>query len=276
MTTERTISRVAGRAHDAIRPLTLEPSPSKWAEGSVLISLGDTKVLVTASVERRVPPFLVGSGRGWLTAEYAMLPRATSSRSPREVSKGRPTGRSAEIQRLIGRSLRAAIDLTLMPEKTLTLDCDVLQADGGTRTTSITGAYVATALALGKLYLAGDLERWPLRDPVAAISVGLVGGTALLDLDSAEDQSAEADVNVVGTASGELVEIQGTGETRSFRRDELDRLIDLANGGIAQLVAAQRTCLQPLLAEVELVKARGGRRRENAKPKDERNLWGRP
>lgn len=271
-----TIPRVAGRAHDAMRPLIIEVSPSKWAEGSVLISLGDTKVLVTASVERRVPPFLIGSGKGWLTAEYAMLPRATSSRSPREVTKGRPNGRSAEIQRLIGRSLRAAIDLDQFPERTLTLDCDVLQADGGTRTTSITGAYVATALALGKLYLAGDIERWPLREPVAAISVGLVSGAPLLDLDSAEDQAAEADVNVVATASGELVEIQGTGETRSFRRAELDRLIDLGLAGIAQLAEAQRGVLATLLAEVEMVRSRGGNRRPPAKPKNERDLWGRP
>jgi ribonuclease PH len=271
-------SRAHARAVDALRPVRIELSPSKWAEGSVWIALGDTQVLVTASIERRVPPFLVGSGKGWLTAEYAMLPRATSSRSPREVTKGRPSGRSAEIQRLIGRGLRAAIDLDRFAERTLTLDCDVLQADGGTRTTSITGAYIASALALSKLYLAGDLAHWPLRDPVAAISVGLVSGRPLLDLDSAEDQAAEADMNVIGTASGELVEVQGTGEKRSFRRDELDQLIDLAQHGIAELVAAQRNCLADVLAEVAIVRERhaSGARREPAKPKDEKGLWGRP
>jgi ribonuclease PH len=232
-------------------------------------------VLVTASVEARVPGFLVGSGRGWLTAEYSMLPRATSTRSQREVAQGRPSGRTAEIQRLIGRGLRAAIDLGALGERTLTLDCDVLQADAGTRTAAVTGGWVATVLALSKLYLAGDLAAWPVVAQVAAVSAGVVGGRALLDFDAAEDQAAEVDVNVVGTVDGRLVEVQGTGERRVFARGELDRVLDLALAGIATLGAAQRAALGDRLAAVEEVRQRGGRRAPAA-PKNERELWGPP
>jgi ribonuclease PH len=266
-----TVRRVDGRAADALRPVTIEAGAMKYAEGSALIRVGDTHVLVSASVEPRVPPFLIGSGKGWMTAEYAMLPRATSTRSQREVTKGRQSGRSAEIQRLIGRSLRATVDLGALGERTLTLDCDVLQADGGTRTASITGAYVAAAMALARLYLQGDIKSWPLRQQVAAVSVGLVGGNALLDLDAPEDQAAEVDMNVVGTASGKLVEVQGTGERRVFERAEHDRLIDLALAGIAALCAEQNAVLAERLGEVEALRARGPRK--PAPAKDERAMW---
>src|SRR5690606_29042223 len=235
---------------DALRPTTIEIDVSKWAEGAALIATGDTRVLVTASVENRVPGFLAGSGRGWLTAEYSMLPRATSTRSTREVAQGRPSGRTAEIQRLIGRALRAALDPTALGERTVTVDCDVLQADAGTRTAAVTGGWVATALALSRLYLSGDLPGWPLANQVAAVSVGLVGGVALLDLDSAEDQSAEVDVNVVASVDGRLIEVQGTGERRSFERAELDRVLDLALAGIVRLGEAQRAAVAERLAAV--------------------------
>jgi ribonuclease PH len=267
-------NRPQGRAADALRPLRIETGVLKFAEGSALIEIGDTRVLVAASVENRVPPFLRDSGRGWLTAEYAMLPRATHTRNSREVSQGRPSGRTAEIQRLIGRSLRAAVNLSLLPERTLTLDCDVLQADGGTRTAAVTGAYVAAALALSRLLLTGDIAAWPLTAQVAAISVGIVGGVPLLDLEYVEDQVAEVDMNVVGTADGGLVEVQGTGEKRSFRRGEMDALIDLAMQGIARLAEAQSEALAPAMADVAAVQAKGQRRQ--APPKSEKDLWGRP
>jgi ribonuclease PH len=266
--------RAGGRAADALRPTTIELDVSKWAEGAALIATGDTRVLVTASVENRVPGFLAGSGRGWLTAEYSMLPRATSTRNPREVAKGRPTGRTAEIQRLIGRGLRAAIDTSLLGERTLTLDCDVLQADAGTRTAAVTGGWVAAALALSRLYLAGDLPGWPLIAQVAAVSVGIVGGVPLLDLDSSEDQSAEVDVNVVATTQGHFIEVQGTGEKRAFDRAELDRVLDLALAGITRLGEAQRAAVAERLAAVEERRARG--RRPPAEPRRERDLWGPP
>jgi len=269
-----TVRRAAGRAADALRPVSIEPSPLKYPEGSALIQVGDTRVLVAATVESRVPSFLSGSGRGWLTAEYAMLPRATSTRSQREVNQGKPSGRSAEIQRLIGRSLRAAVDLTALADKTLTLDCDVLQADGGTRTAAITGAYVAAALACAKLFLSGDLLRWPLAAQVAAISVGIVGDVPLLDLDAPEDQSADADMNVVATVDGRLIEIQGTGEKRPFERAEMDRLLDLAFGGIRTLGALQDAVLASTMAEVRDVQSKG--KRLKAPPKNEKDLWGRP
>ncbi|HEY8142216.1 MAG TPA: ribonuclease PH [Kofleriaceae bacterium] len=272
-TATTTVRRIDGRAADETRPVRIEVEVSKYAEGSALIRMGDTHVLITASVESRVPPFLAGSGKGWMTAEYAMLPRATSSRSQREVTKGRPAGRSAEIQRLIGRSLRAAVDLVGLGERTLTLDCDVLQADGGTRTASITGAYVAAALACARLYLQGDLKAWPLREQVAAVSVGLVGGVPLLDLDAPEDQAAEVDFNVVGTAQGALIEVQGTGERRSFARRELDQLLDLGLAGIQRLAAAQNDALAPHLGEVEALRQRGAGGRRSAPAKDERDLW---
>jgi ribonuclease PH len=267
--------RSHGRAADALRPCRIEIDALKFAEGSALIELGDTRVLVAASVETRVPAFLRDSGRGWVTAEYSMLPRATHTRAAREVSQGRPSGRTAEIQRLIGRSLRAVVDTTAIPDRTLTLDCDVLQADGGTRTAAVTGAYVAMALALGRLLLTDDIKTWPLSDQLAAVSVGIVGGVPLLDLEYEEDRDAEVDMNVVATAGGAIVEVQGTGERRSFQRQEMDALLDLALRGIAELAAAQQAALQPILQAVAEVRARGGQRRQ-AQPKPERDLWGPP
>ncbi len=274
MTTTATIERPHGRAANALRPVEIELGAMKFAEGSALIAVGDTRVLVSASIENRVPSFLVGSGRGWATAEYAMLPRATPTRSTREVSRGRPAGRSAEIQRLIGRSLRAVVDLGAFPDRTLILDCDVLQADGGTRTAAITGAYVAAAQAFGQLFLTGDIGRWPIQEPMAAISVGILEGVPLLDLAAAEDSAAEVDMNVVATHGGRIIEVQGTGEKRSFTRAELDALLDLALAGISELAGHQRRALATTLAEVESVAAKGSRRPAPAKP--EKELWGEP
>jgi ribonuclease PH len=264
--------RPDGRPLDALRPVRIETGVLKFAEGSVLISLGDTRVLVAASVENRVPPFKKDSGEGWLTAEYSMLPRSTHTRNQREI--GKPSGRTAEIQRLIGRSLRAAVDLTALPDRTLTLDCDVIQADGGTRTAAVTGAYVASVLALSRLAMTRDIAVWPIRDPIAAVSVGIVGGVPRLDLEYVEDQVAEVDMNVVATASGALVEIQGTGEKRAFRREEMDALLDLAFKGIGELAAAQNAVLAPTLEEVAQALSRD--RRKPAAPKSEKDLWGRP
>jgi ribonuclease PH len=272
--TSNTVRRPNGRAAGALRPLRIQPGAMKFAEGSVLIEIGDTRVLVAASVENRVPGFLKDSGRGWMTAEYSMLPRATHTRSQREVNQGKPSGRTAEIQRLIGRSLRAAFDLSALPDRTLAIDCDVIQADGGTRTAAVTGAYVAATLACAQLLLTGDIQSWPVVDQIAAVSVGLVGGAPLLDLEYVEDQVAEVDMNVVGTAAGALVEIQGTGEKRPFRREEMDAMTDLAFQGIRELVAAQNEVLAPTLEQVRHVLARGNRK--PAPPKSEKNLWGRP
>jgi ribonuclease PH len=270
---ESVVQRPSGRAADALRPLQLSIGELKFAEGSALLSLGDTRVLAAASVETRVPPFLAGSGRGWVTAEYAMLPRATQTRNAREVAKGRPTGRTSEIQRLIGRSLRAVVDTAALGERTVTVDCDVLQADGGTRTASVTAGYVALAAALAKLVLEGDLPKLPLLEPVAAVSVGIVRGVPALDLEYVEDQEAEVEMNVVATGSGQLVEVQGTGERRGFARAELDALIDLALLGIGKLLAAQQAALAPLLAQVEEVQ---GKPRARKDPKREKDLWGPP
>jgi ribonuclease PH len=274
MTEDKKLARAGGRRADALRPVTIELGVNKFAEGSALVAFGDTRVLVTATLERRVPNWLADSGKGWLTAEYAMLPRATEKRTSREVTQGRPAARSQEIQRLIGRSLRAAVDLRALVDRTLTIDCDVLQADGGTRTAAITGAYVAVVAALARGFLAGDLAAWPLAAQVTAVSVGLVSGVPLLDLDYSEDSAAEVDLNVVGTPDGELVELQGTGEGRRFRRGELDAMLDLALGGLGELAAVQSRVLAPTLAEVAAVQARG--RRTPAAPKDEKGLWGRP
>jgi ribonuclease PH len=266
--------RPGGRAADALRPVRIEPGASKYAEGSALIEMGDTRVLVAASVERRVPPFLRDTGTGWVTGEYAMLPRATHTRSAREVTRGRPSGRTAEIQRLIGRSLRSVTDLSALGESTVTVDCDVLQADGGTRTAAITGAYVALAQALAGMLLAGDISRWPLARQVAAVSVGVVGGVPVLDLEYVEDSEAEVDMNVVATTDGSLIEVQGTGERRSFSRQEMDRLIDLALSGIARLGEIQSQVLAGTRADVEAVLQKGSR--TPAQPKDEGELWGKP
>jgi ribonuclease PH len=223
-----------------MRPVEILPGYLKTAEGSALIKLGNTEVLCAATVEDSVPQFLRNSGKGWVTAEYSMLPRATSRRTPREVSKGRPSGRTHEIQRLIGRSLRAVVDMAALGERTITLDCDVLQADGGTRTASITGAFVALALALGQLVKFGQLKALPLRDYVAATSVGLVGGAPMLDLCYEEDSQADVDMNVVMTGGGRFIEVQATAEHRPFDDGQMQELMTLARGGIAQLVDVQK------------------------------------
>jgi ribonuclease PH len=274
MTDPQPLHRRGGRAADALRPVRIEVGAMKYAEGSALVEFGDTRVLVAASVENRVPPFLKDSGLGWVTAEYAMLPRATLTRSQREVSRGRPAGRSAEIQRLIGRSLRAVVDRAAFPERSVAIDCDVLQADGGTRTAAVTGAYVALAQAFARMLLAGDVAAWPLRRPMAAVSAGIVAGRALLDLDYDEDSGAEVDLNVVADAAGSIIEIQGTGEARSFQRSELDALVDLALKGIGELVEHQRAALAPTMDEVAAVLRKGSRR--PAPAKDEKDLWGAP
>jgi len=216
---------------------------TRHAEGSVLMTMGDTQVLCTASVLDKVPPFLKGQGKGWVTAEYGMLPRSTHTRSDREAARGKQSGRTLEIQRLIGRSLRAVFDLEALGERTLHLDCDVLQADGGTRCASITGAWVAAALAVEKLMKSGALARSPILDHVAAVSVGVVGDSCLLDLDYVEDSGCGADVNVVMTGSGRFVEVQGTAEGQTFGREELGRLLDLAEAGISELIAAQKAAV---------------------------------
>ncbi|MEM9290747.1 MAG: ribonuclease PH [Acidobacteriota bacterium] len=273
MTRTQRCTRPEGRALDAMRPVQLELNAQRHAEGSTLIRMGGTHVLVAVSVENGVPPFKRDSGSGWLTAEYAMLPRATHTRSRRDISRGKVPGRSAEIQRLIGRSLRAVVDFEALGERTLTVDCDVLEADGGTRTAAITGAYVAVAQAAASLLLQGDIQRWPLTHQVAAISVGLVDDEARLDLEFVEDQAAQVDLNVVGTGDGELVEVQGTAEGRPFRRSELDTMLELAVTGIDQLLKAQRRALEPVMEEVRELNAR---HRRTAPPKDEGSLWGPP
>ncbi|GAC1340725.1 MAG: ribonuclease PH [Candidatus Dormibacteria bacterium] len=228
---------------DELRPTTIETGAVAYAEGSALISVGDTRVLCAASVEESVPRFRKGGGQGWLTAEYAMLPRATQTRNDRDSRKGRTDGRVTEIQRLIGRSLRAAVDLSALGERSIILDCDVLQADGGTRTASITGAYVALALAVEKLRAAGVLSGEPLRAPVAAVSVGIVAGEARLDLCYLEDHVAGTDMNVVGTDDGRYIELQGTAEAEPFSRSEMDSLLGLAQQGLAQLFQLQREAI---------------------------------
>src|ERR1700744_6200970 len=233
------MTRPSGRAPDELRRVSFERRFAKHAEGSVLIEFGDTQVLCTASVEETIPPFLRGKGQGWVTAEYGMLPRSTHTRSAREAAKGKQTGRTQEIQRLIGRSLRAVTDLKALGERTVTIDCDVLQADGGTRTASITGGFVALADACEKLIARKAIAASPLHGQIAAISVGIYNGTPVLDLDYAEDSSAETDMNVVMNSGGGFVEVQGTAEGHAFRRHELDQLLDLATHGIAQLHAAQ-------------------------------------
>jgi ribonuclease PH len=226
-----------------MRAVELVTGYSRHAEGSVLVQFGDTRVLCTASVEERVPAFLKGQQQGWVTAEYGMLPRSTHTRTDREAARGKQSGRTLEIQRLIGRSLRSVVDLASLGERTLTVDCDVLQADGGTRTAAITGGYVALVLAADKLLAAGTLEKNPLHGQIAAVSVGIVGGIPVLDLDYAEDAEAETDMNVVMNEAGAFVEVQGTAEGHAFQRGELDRLLDLAAVGIKRLLAAQTAAL---------------------------------
>ncbi len=238
-----TFQRTQGRAANELRPVKLTRDFTAHAEGSVLVEFGGTRVLCTASVEDRVPPFLKGKGEGWVTAEYGMLPRATHTRSDREAARGKQSGRTQEIQRLIGRSLRAVFDLKALGERTITLDCDVLQADGGTRTAAITGACVAAHDAISKLLAAGKLDRTPLRGFVAAVSVGIVQGTPLLDLEYVEDSACDTDMNVVMTGAGQFIEIQGTAEGEAFSRVEMNNLLDLADAGIRQLLVAQKTAL---------------------------------
>jgi ribonuclease PH len=235
--------RTNGRAADELRPIRLTRGFTRHAEGSVLVEFGETRVLVTASVDDGVPSFLRGKGEGWVTAEYGMLPRATHSRTAREAARGRQTGRTLEIQRLIGRSLRAVVDLRALGERTVTLDCDVLQADGGTRTASITGAYVALADAMAALTGRRAIAASPLHGQVAAVSVGIVAGEPVVDLDYAEDSPAETDRNVVMNNGGAFVEIQGTAEGHAFRRHELDALLDLAARACQRLFAAQLEAL---------------------------------
>jgi ribonuclease PH len=241
--TGTTAARPSGRAPDQLRSITFEPGYAKHAEGSCFVRFGDTHVICTASVEETVPPFLRNSGRGWVTAEYGMLPRSTKERTPRESMAGRPSGRTQEIQRLIGRSMRAIVDLEALGERTVTIDCDVLQADGGTRTASITGAYVALADACEALRVRRQLERAPLHGQVAAVSVGIVGGIPMLDLDYSEDSQAETDMNVVMNNGGAFIEVQGTAEGHAFRRHELDALLNLAAAGIGELCALQAQAL---------------------------------
>ena len=235
--------RTQGRAANALRPVRLTRHYTRHAEGSVLVEFGDTRVLCTASVEEKVPPHKRGSGQGWVTAEYGMLPRATNTRSDREAARGKQSGRTQEIQRLIGRSLRAVTRLDGLGERQVILDCDVLQADGGTRTASITGAYAALHQALAKLVAAGELPRLPLREPVAAISCGIVGDLAVLDLDYAEDSGAKADANFVLSASGGIVEVQVTAEETPIDGAQFEALRALAVKGVAELVALQRQAL---------------------------------
>ena len=232
-----------GRLPNQLRPVRITREFTKHAEGSVLIEFGDTRVLCTASLEEKVPPHQKGTGEGWVTAEYGMLPRATHTRSAREAAKGKQSGRTQEIQRLIGRSLRAVFDLRLLGERTLTLDCDVLQADGGTRTASITGAFVAAHDAIHQLLAEGKLERSPIVHPVAAISVGIVQGVPVLDLDYVEDSGCDTDMNVVMTGAGHYVEVQGTAEGAAFSRDEMNQLLLLADEGISELLALQKAAL---------------------------------
>src|SRR3954447_23762341 len=235
----RTENRSAGQ----LRRTSITPNYLMTAEGSVLIEAGFTRVLCAATIENTVPPFLRNTGKGWVTAEYSMLPRATSTRTPREVTKGRPSGRTHEIQRLIGRSLRAAVDLTLLGERSVIIDCDVLQADGGTRTASVTGAYVALAIALGTLLKYKTIAKNPIIDSVAATSVGIVGGEPMLDLSYEEDSRADVDMNVVMTGSGKFVELQATSERNAFEDPELAKLIALARGGIRELSTIQQKVL---------------------------------
>jgi ribonuclease PH len=236
--------RIDKRKPDEMRPVEISTGYLKTAEGSCLISVGNTKVLCAASLEDTVPPFLRNSGKGWITAEYAMLPRATSKRTPREVTKGRPSGRTHEIQRLIGRALRSVVDTGALGERTLFLDCDVIQADGGTRTASITGAFVALSIAIRQLLVFGVLKSNPVRDYVAATSVGLVRGEPMLDLCYEEDSQADVDMNVVLTGAGKFVEVQATAEHSPFDDGQMERLISLARGGVAHLIELQRRAIE--------------------------------
>ncbi|HBB90034.1 MAG TPA: ribonuclease PH [Blastocatellia bacterium] len=236
--------RTDGRAANELRPLKITPGFLPYAEGSVLIEMGQTRVICSASIDERLPPFLRNSGQGWITAEYSMLPRATQQRTARATGRGGPSGRTHEIQRLIGRSIRAAANMRLLGERTITLDCDVLQADGGTRTAAITGAYVAFALAVKRLLAAGKIQRNIITNEVAAISVGVVENTPLLDLKYDEDSRAEVDMNVICTGDGRFIEVQGTAEREPFSRTQMDSLLGLATDGLVTLIARQREIIE--------------------------------
>ncbi|MEC0259075.1 ribonuclease PH [Paenibacillus lautus] len=250
--------RSNGRKSDELRPMNLSTHVNKYAEGSVYIEMGDTKVLITATVDEKVPPFLKGQGKGWVTAEYSMLPRATQSRNQREANRGKLSGRTMEIQRLIGRALRSVVNLHALGERTITLDCDVIQADGGTRTTSITGAFVALAIAVNKISEQHKLAVFPITDYLASISVGIAGGQALLDLNYEEDSKAKVDMNLVMTGSGNFVEVQGTGEESPFSREELDQILELGEQGIRELIERQQEALGPIAAKIGSVNAGTG------------------
>ncbi|MGZ0042643.1 ribonuclease PH [Paenibacillus ottowii] len=244
------MSRSNGRNGDELRPMKLTAGVNKYAEGSVFIEVGETKVICTATVEERVPPFMKGQGKGWVTAEYSMLPRATHSRNQREAARGKLTGRTMEIQRLIGRALRSVVNLQALGERTITLDCDVIQADGGTRTTSITGSFVALAIAVNKIAVQHKLPVFPITDFLASVSVGVVGEKALLDLNYEEDSKAKVDMNLVMTGSGKYVELQGTGEESPFDRQELDQLLSLGEQGILQMIERQKEVLGPIVDKI--------------------------
>ncbi len=238
------MQRNDGRALDQLRPVRITPNPLDFAEGSALIEVGRTRVLCAATIEERVPPWLKGKGLGWITAEYAMLPRATSERTAREAAKGRQGGRTHEIQRIVGRSLRAVVDMTKLGERTITIDCDVLQADGGTRTASLTGACVALSIALSKRFSRAQRERWPMLGLVGAVSVGIVHGMPTLDLNYEEDSNAHVDMNVFMTDAGKYVELQGTAEAEPFGRSDLDRMLELASKGIGELFTFQKEAIE--------------------------------
>ncbi|MFL0557917.1 ribonuclease PH [Paenibacillus barengoltzii] len=238
--------RSNGRQADERRPMNLTVNVNKYAEGSVYIEVGDTKVMCTATVEEKVPMFMKGQGKGWVTAEYSMLPRATQTRNQRESARGKLSGRTMEIQRLIARALRSVVDLQALGERSITIDCDVLQADGGTRTTSITGAFVALALAMHKIAQKHALPKFPITDFLASVSVGIVGENTLLDLNYEEDSKAKVDMNVVMTGNGQFVEVQGTGEENPFSRAELDQMLALAEKGIREMIEQQREALGPI------------------------------
>ncbi len=238
--------RSNGRGESQLRPMNLTVNVNKYAEGSVFIEMGDTKVLCTATVDEKVPPFLKGQGKGWVTAEYSMLPRATQSRNQRESARGKLTYRTMEIQRLIGRALRSVVDLRALGERTITLDCDVIQADGGTRTTSITGSFVALAIAVSKIAEQHRLPAFPITDFLASVSVGIVNGEPMLDLNYEEDSTAKVDMNIVMTDGGAFVELQGTGEESPFTRQELNQLLELGERGILQLIEKQKEALGPI------------------------------
>ena len=241
--------RPSNRRSDQLRPISLETGVSKYAEGSCLIEFGNTKVITTVSVEDGVPPFLRGKGQGWVTAEYGMIPRSCKSRVPREASKGKLGGRTHEIQRLIGRSMRSVVDMTKLGERTVWIDCDVLQADGGTRCASITGSFVSLVLALAKLKKDGIIDTVPVSDYVAAVSVGMLGGGAVLDLDYEEDSTAEVDMNIVMTGAGRFIEVQGTAEREPFSKSDMEKLLALAKDGIDELITCQKKVLKGIIKE---------------------------